>query len=552
MTIQKKRLGDILIDCDLITAEQLQQALSYQREKNLKLGAALIDQGLVTEDDIIWALGKQLNISFIHLNANIVEPAVVKLIPAEYAKEYRMIPLYQSGNQLSICMVDPLESEAIENLGAKTQLSISVSICTRYDFEQTYAAIYGPLEGQEKVEGDMAPADKQTMERGIPKGMESPDKVINYIIGQAIINKVDRIHFEPSEKGVLIRFRTCSSLTKKLEIPLKIHQEVISKLKIFSQISAAPRTSPGMSVGHFKVTVSGRWINLQSMFYPTVHGEMVILKINDFSNLGSQILKSSKSFLDQIAGNVKKNYGVLYITGPRESGRTTTHYHILNSFNLERTKIVAIEDPVQCTLSNITQIQVGQNGVGSIKEGLDLALLLDADVIYLDHLGDLPIVEDISFAGLGGKTVLTSFMAYDAPSSITRLLGFVQDPVVVATSLCGFLSQRLVRTLCSQCKSPAQFPPEFAERVAAVGEKPVCFTATGCEGCQLTGYSGRALINEFIPNSSTLRQMMISRQNYQQFYQFARKQEIPTLEDKALRLLSSGETSVDEFLRLFP
>ncbi len=549
-TIPKKRLGDILIDCNLITAEQLKQALNYQREKGLKLGAALIEQNLVTEDDIIWALGNQLNISFIHLNPEIVDRSLVRTISPEFAREHRMIPLYQTGRQLSICMVDPLETEAIDVVANKSQLDISVSICTKYDFEQTFAAIYGPLEIPPKVQGDIAPADK-VLERGIPQGMESPEKVINYILGQAIINKVDRIHFEPSEKGVLIRFRTCSSLSRKLEIPLKVHHEMIGKLKTLSQVAPGPGTGSGIMVGHFRVTVSGRMVNVQSMFYPTVNGEMVILKISDFETIGSQIAKGSRSFLEQLVKFVQANHGVLYVSGPRESGRTTTQYFLLKSYDVETMKIVTVEDPVQSALPKVTQIQVGQNGVGSVREGLELALLLDPDLIYLDHLGDQPIVEDITFAALGGKTVLTSIMAYDAPSSIVRLLDKVEDPVIVGMSLCGFLSQRLIRTLCPACKVPAQLPPDVLDRLRQNVEQPTLFTPVGCDACHRSGYSGRTLIAEFLPTSPSLRQMIINRANYQAFHQFARKQEIPTLEDQALALVASGETSMDEFQRLF-
>ncbi|HOY65297.1 MAG TPA: ATPase, T2SS/T4P/T4SS family [Candidatus Ozemobacteraceae bacterium] len=556
MSTQKKRLGDILIDCNLITGDQLKQALGYQKEKGLKLGAALIDMGLVTEDDIIWALGNQLNISFIHLNADIVNPAAVKLVPAEFAKEFRLMPLYQAGNQLSVCMVDPLESEAIETLAARLGLQISVSICTKFDFEQAYTAIYGPLDAGERVTGDLPPAPSgepggEKGERGIPKGLEAPEKIINYMLGQAIINRVDRIHFEPSDKGVVIRFRTCSCLTRKLEIPIKVHQEVISKLKTLSQVPLpVSGGAPTMAVGHFRVSVSGRWVNVQSMFYPTVNGEMVILKLNDFSNIAVQLGKAGKAALDELVAFIQANHGVLYVTGPRESGRTTTQYYVLGSFDVEKKKIVTVEDPVQSNLSKITQIQIGQSGIGSIREGLDLALLLDPDVVYIDHLGDQPIVEELAFAGLGGKTIMTSFMAYDAPSSVVRLLEKIADPVVVASSLCGFLSQRLIRTLCPQCKKPSTLPPEIADRLRFPGE-PTVFEAVGCEACQQTGYAGRTLITEFLPTSPTLRRMMIDRQGYQEFYQFARKQEIPTLEDRTLALVATGETSVDEFLRLF-
>lgn len=552
-TIQKRRLGDLLLDCNLISKEQLEQALSYQKEKGrgTKLGQALIEMKIVTEDDIIWALGNQLNVSFIHLNPDIVDRSVTNQLTPDFAREHRLIPLYRSGNQFNICMVDPLDVDAIEYVAGKTSCEIAVSICTNHDFEQTYKAIYGPLEVTESRAAPSVDGAPPPQSAAIPKGMETPEKVVNYILGQAIINKVERIHFEPSEKGVLIRFRTCSSLSRKLEIPLKVHVEIINKLKQLSQIAQPQTQLPQVHVGHFRVSISGRMVNVQSLFYPTVNGEMVILKLNDFTENAGEVVKRSREFLDGIARFVQTNHGVLYVTGPHESGRTTTSYHILNSYDAEKVKVVTVEDPVQISHPRMTQIQVGQMGVTTLREGFDLALQLDSDVIYVDHLSDKGLCEDIAFAGLGGKTILTSFMAHDAASSIIRLLEMVTDPVIVATSLCGFLSQRLVRTLCPSCRAPAELEPEFIDQLRSYTENPVCNRPVGCDGCQGTGFSGRVLISEFVPTSPTLRQMMINRQNYHEFHQFARKEGIPTLEEQTLSLVASGEAAYDDFLRLF-
>ncbi|MBF0501675.1 MAG: Flp pilus assembly complex ATPase component TadA [Candidatus Riflebacteria bacterium] len=559
MTIIKRRLGDLLQECNLISKEQCEQALIYQKERGagLKLGQALIELSIVTEDDIIWALGNQLNVSFIHLSAEIVDKSVLNLISADFALDHKLIPLYINKNQLSVCMVDPLDVDAIDYLAAKTGKEVSVSICTSLDFEMTFKTVYGPLEVQDKLANEITAPEKQFVggvagaDRAIPRGMENPEKVVNYILGQAINNKVDRIHFEPSEKGVVIRFRSCSGLSRKLEIPLKVHVEIIAKLKVLSQISAHQEGSPGVVIGHFRVSVSGRMINIQSLFYPTVNGEMVLLKLNDFGGNPDETLHGSKEFLSDIARFVKTNHGILYVTGPHESGRTTTQYFILNSYDVESVKIVTVEDPVQISHPRMTQIQLGQNGINTVVDGLELALKLDADLIYLDHLSEGRVAEIVAFAGLGGKTVLTSFMAHDAASSVVRLLELVRDPVVVAISLCGFLSQRLVRTLCSHCRVAVEPDPEVMERLRAISETPIFNGAVGCESCHGTGYVGRTLISEFIPTSPTLRQMMINRQSYQEFSQFARKEGIPTLEDQALMLVAVGETTYDEFLRLF-
>ncbi len=552
MTIQKKRLGDILIDCNLISEEQLKEALGFQRDRGMKLGEALSEMGLVTEDDIIWALGNQLNISFIHLNPDIVDSEITRLITPEFARDHKLMPLYRAGNELSVCMVDPLDSRPVEFLEGKFGVTVSVSICTAFDFEQTYSAIYGPIDVQEKVAAsEIDSTEKQNLERGIPKGMEGPEKVINYILGQAIINKVNRIHFEPSDKGVLIRFRSNNLLTRKIEIPVKVHHEVISRLKKLSQIPEKDLLREGVMVGHFRVTVSNRQVNIQSIFYPTVNGEMVILKLSDFGSILEQLGRSGKAAIEELVNAARTTHGVLYVTGPRESGRTTTQYCVISSYDTETRKLVTIESPVVAALPKTTQIQIGSGGIEDAMSGLKLALMLDADVIYLDDLSGRELTHEVTFAALGGKTVLTSFLAYDASSSIVKLMETGVDPVLLASSMCGVVSQRLVRVLCPKCRQPAEIPAEILELVNDEDKNKEIFKAKGCEGCNNTGYTGKTLVTEFLPATATLRQMIINRQTYNDFKSLARKQNISSLEDKTLEMMLNGETSADEFMRLF-
>ena len=555
MSIPKKRLGDILIDCNLITEDQLKEALSFQREHGLKLGEALSQMGLVTEDDIIWALGNQLNISFVHLSPDIVNPEITKLIASDFAREYRLIPLYKAGNEISVCMVDPLDSRPIEYLEGKFGAGVSVSICTAYDFEQTYNAIYGPLDvaNQEGVEPNTSEAYNKQLEQGIPKGMEGSEKIINYILGQAIINKVDCIHFEPSEKGVLIRFRSNNVLNKKIEIPVKVHHDVISRLKKLSQLSESEMSREGsVVVGHFKVNVSGRQINIRSIFYPTVNGEMVILHISDIAALVEQIALTGREAICRILDSVKTTHGILFVSGPRESGRTTTQYCIISSYDPECNKLVTIEDPVVSSLPNITQLQVGSGDIKTSIEGLRLSLMLDADVIYVDKTDNKQLLEEECYAALGGKTILTSLLSYDASSSIVKLLDTGIDPVLFASSLCGFVNQRLVRVLCQKCKQEIDMPEEFKDYIEDEESKTKkIFKACGCDDCKQTGYAGKKLVTEFIPATARLRQMILNKQSYLDFSNFARKQGIKSIEQETLELVLQGVTTADEFMRLF-
>lgn len=549
MEMVKKRLGDILIDCNLIGEDQLKQALGYQRERGFKLGEALISLELVTEDDIIWALGNQLNISFIHLNPQIIEPAVLKLVSPEYAKDHYIMPLYKSGNQLSICMVDPLDVDTIEYIASTTRFDISVSICTKFDFEQTFAAVYGPIEIQEKsVESELTP-DKTSLDRGIPKGMEGPEKVINYVLGQAIVNRVSKIHFEPAEKGVQIRFRTCSGLVKKLDTPVKIHQEIIAKLKTLSQIQIPQGPSVAVQSGHFRVAVTGKSISVQGLFYPTVNGEMVILKLTHSGDSARETIGKETALLENVGEFLRQNQGVLFVSGPHESGRTLSSYFLLNSFDLERNKAITVENPILSNLSHVTQIQMGTNGVHSFSEAFKLALNLDGDIIFVDSPDDTSIFNDICYSGLGGKTLITTVVAHDAASTILHAKGCVSDPLVLANSSSGFLSQRLIRILCAECRKP--FTPSEAQMEMLKEESGNFFQPHGCDTCLHTGYSGKRLVVEFVPISAPLRQMIINNQSYQEIYHFLRKQDIPSFHESVSKMVCAGDSSFDELNRLY-
>lgn len=548
---QKIRLGDLLIDCNIITDEQLGEALKYQKEHGLKLGEALIEMGLTTEDDIIWAIGNQLGISQIYLSPDMVDPSVIGDITPEFAQEYRIMPLYKAGKDFSVCMVDPLDTRPIEYLETHYGVNVLVSICTSDLFNQTYEAIYGGANSVSGVaEGEMSTGAERSIERGMSSGMEGVEKIVNYMLGQAIKNKFDSIHSESSDKGVVVRFRNGSILGNQKELPTKIHAEVVARLKALANIPAD--LPPGPKFGHFHVNVSGNQINFQAVFYPTIDGEMFVLKLKDYNSIvSSQMSEDSKNAIKQLFVSSMKNHGVLYVTGPRESGRTTTLYCVLQGYDSETHKLVTIENPVALSMPLTTQIQVGQNGIKTQNEALQLAMMIDSDVIYLDSVGDNRIIDEIGYAAIGGKTVFTTFLACDAPSAAVKLLSTGADPIVMASSLCGIANQRLVKTLCPKCKKAAAIPPELLELVSDEDKEKQIFKPVGCEACGNTGYAGKTLIVEYLPATAKLREMFREKSTYSDFRTYCKEQGIKNTEEQALELVLKGEVSADEFMRLF-
>ncbi len=380
--------------------------------------------------------------------------------------------------------------------------------------------------------------------------MEGVEKIVNYMLGQAIKNKFDFIHTEPSDKGVVIRFRNGSLLGNQKEIPLKVHNEVITRLKTLANIPES--IMPGPKFGHFHVNVSGNQISFQAVFYPTISGEMFLLKLKDYNSIvSSQMSETSKNAIKQLFISSVKNHGVLYVTGPRESGRTTTLYCVLQGYEAETHKLVTIENPVALSMPFTTQIQIGQNGINSQNEALQLAMMIDSDVIYIDSVEDNRVIDEIGYAAIGGKTVFTTFLACDAASAAVKLLGTGADSVVMASSLCGIANQRLIKTLCPKCKQAAQIPPELAELLSDNDKSKQIFKAVGCEACGNTGYSGKTLIVEYMPATAKLRQMFRDNKTYADFRNYTKEHGIKTVEEQALDLVLKGEVSADEFMRLF-
>ena len=261
--------------------------------------------------------------------------------------------------------------------------------------------------------------------------------------------------------------------------------------------------------------------------------------------------KASRDAITMLYESSVKNHGVLYVTGPRKSGRTTVLYCILQGYDAETRKLVTIENPVTSSLPITTQIQVGQNGINTQSEALKLAMMLDSDVIYIDSAEDNKIVDEIGYAAIGGKTLFTTFLACDASSAAVKLLQSGADPVVLASSLCGIANQRLIRTLCPHCKKPDTMPPEILELVNDGDKKKPIYKACGCEACHNTGYAGKTLVVEYMPATAKFRQMFRANMKYDNFKSYAKEAGIKSVEEQALDLLLKGEVSADEFMRLF-
>ncbi|NLM16339.1 MAG: Flp pilus assembly complex ATPase component TadA [Candidatus Riflebacteria bacterium] len=551
MTVEKKRLGDILTDCNLITAEQVAEALKYQKANDIRLGEALIELGFVTEDDIIWALGNQLNLSCIHLNMDIIDPEVVPMISPEFALQYRIIPLYRAGNQLNVCMTDPLDSRPIEYLEKKYSVNVSVSIAKAKDFEAVYPLLYGQ---SASANGDMPPQiealGEGDMHAESEKDLQTPDKVLNYILSNALASSVEKIHFETSDDNVAVRFRKHGVLMTKLEIPLKLHSEILQRVKKLSNIPEDAAES--VLSGHFRVVSSnsGKRAYLSCMFYPGAESESLIISISDVENVVNTMDPSSREAIDLLGESLLANSGVLYLSGPGESGKTVTQHILLKKFDVTASKIVTIEKNIESIVPMVTQLKVGTDGFSETHDAVKLAVKLDADVIMLDCEDNADSCELLAYSAAGGKTVVISLSAVDACDSVIRLLEVV-DPRLLASSLCGFAHQRLVRTLCPACKKPVEFPDELKKYLPEHYWEHKLYEPTGCPQCNSTGNLRKKMLLEYYPINSELTELIIESPDYSKLKEYGARQGIRSCEEQALQLLLDGEIAPKEFMRQF-
>ncbi|MFA5008453.1 MAG: ATPase, T2SS/T4P/T4SS family [Candidatus Omnitrophota bacterium] len=558
-----KRLGDILISEGVITKEQLSEAISLQQKEGGKLGEVLLRLSYVSEEQIVIALSKQLSIPYISLASGKLKPApdqnLEELIPYDFANRNLVLPLSRSLNSLTVVMFDPLDLILIDNLKKFTSCEINIVISTRSDILKATENFYGKerifrdamdIKGEEQggIKELFAEETDLSLDKIIAQAEEAPVvKLVDLIIRQAIEDGASDIHIEPRYDKLSLRYRIDGVLYEMPSPSASLFMPITSRVKILSKMDIAEKRLP--QDGGFMVKIGERLIDLRVSTLPTIYGEKIVLRILDKSRVPLDLAKLGflPSELEKIRKGISSSYGLILLTGPTGSGKSTTLYAALSELNSPTLNILTVEDPVEYRLEGINQVQVKPEIGLTFANSLRCFLRQDPDIILVGEVRDLETGEICIRSALTGHLVLSTLHTNDAPSTITRLIDIGIPNYLVASSLRLIVAQRLIRKLCSYCKESYEISQEKIPSGLVINS-PVIYKAKGCEKCNFIGYKGRSLISEVILVDEELRESIYRRDESTKIFELARKKGALTLLESGIKRVEEGITSLEEIL----
>lgn len=554
----RPRIGDLLVEAGLISASQLQQALQVQRQTGERLGRVLVSLGLVTEQDILNTLEMQLGIPQINLAENL-DIQLIRNFPEALLRRHRVVPVKKEGNRLLVAMSDPLNVVAFDDLRLATGLEISPVLAKEQEIDDALKKAF-TLSGLEKAFTEV-PAGTEAAEMQVldlaaerPEGSEGPlVRLVNSLIVQAVNEKASDIHIEPQEKKVLVRFRRDGLLREVMTLSPQIRLPLVSRVKIMAGMDIAEKRLP--QDGRIQIKLGGRNIDLRVSSMPTIFGEKIVLRILDKSVgiMPIDELGFEEYNLSRFLNLLRHAYGMVLITGPTGSGKTTTLYAVLNRLRSPELNIVTIEDPVEYVLEGINQTQVNVKAGLTFAYGLRSILRQDPDVIMVGEIRDRETAEIAVRAASTGHLVFSTLHTNDAAGALTRLIEMGVEPFLVASSVLGVVAQRLVRVLCPSCRQKYAPAPDAAERMfmgAAPTDDVTLYAPGRCARCDQTGYLGRVSIQEVLTVTKSIRSLVNQKLPADEIKRRAKEEGMVTLQQDGIGKARRGLTSMQEVMRV--
>ncbi|MDP2627153.1 MAG: type IV-A pilus assembly ATPase PilB [Candidatus Rokubacteria bacterium] len=564
-----RRLGDLLVREGLINQEQLQRALAEQNGNNEKLGSILIRHNVITEDQLVAFLSKQYGIPSITLSQLDIDADVLKLVPAQIAKKYEVLPIKRTGNSLTLAMADPTNVFAVDDVGFMTNLQVIPVVAAqgaiRKALDRLYEAqgsgiaeVISEMEGTagdvEVVEGDEESWAKTDIFELKESADEAPVvRLVNMILVDAIRRGASDIHLEPYEKVFRVRFRVDGVLHEIMTPPKRLETALTSRVKIMSTMDIAERRLP--QDGRIKLRYNQREIDFRVSTLPTIFGEKTVLRILDKESLQLDLamLGFDPWSLEQFNKAIHQPYGMILITGPTGSGKTTTLYSAIHTINSPDVNIMTAEDPVEYNLKGVNQVQINE-GIGrTFGAALRSFLRQDPDVILVGETRDLETAQIGIRAALTGHLVLSTLHTNDCPGTVARLLDMGIPPFLVSSALTLILAQRLGRKICKDCKQPYEADEESLVPYGHVPQglgKVQFYKGKGCHTCSFTGMKGRVAVYEVMPIGDELRELILRNAPTAEILQLALAQGMKTLRQNALQKVIDGVTTLEEVLRV--
>ena len=550
MKITNFKLGQILIDSGVLSEEQLQQALARQKNTNKRLGEILVANHFLTEMQIIRSLERQLAIPYLDLSSVSVDPTLSTLVPEELARSNHIVPVKREGSVLTIAVEDPLDYNGINDIGIYTRLKISPVIAERekietkirelYTTQKAFAAAKELSSQQQEVQAENAAGNDQPIIR-----------FVNNMIEQAVVLKASDIHIEPLEKSMQIRFRVDGRLMLYMETSAELLPSVVSRIKFIGGMNIAEKRVP--QDGRINYKIGAKEIDMRISVLPCVYGEKVVIRIT--TALGFSLVKEDIGFLpenlEKFNSMLRNNHGIILLSGPTGSGKSTTLYTALKEIMREDINIVTAENPVEMILPGITQVEVNPKAGLTFASVLRSILRQDPDVIMIGEIRDTETARIAASAAITGHLVLSTLHTYDAPSSILRLIDMGVEPYMVSAAMRGVIAQRLVRKLCPHCREAYLADDNELELLGLEkGTRQTLYRAKGCNFCSHRGYLGRTAIHEVMPVTPAIKDCISHSKNVDEVRAVARREGMITLSENLRRIVLDGTTSMEEMVEV--
>ncbi len=557
------RLGELLVKEKLISPEQLHKALEEQKRTGGRLGFNLTKLGFISETDLTNFLSRQYGVPSINLSEFEIDPAVVKLIPEDVVQKYQIMPINRAGSTLIVAMSDPSNIFAVDDIKFLTGYNVEVVVAAEASIKGAIDRYYdqGAQQLQEVMQGfddadiEIARDEEDVNVGDLEKGAEDAPvvKLVNLILTDAIKRRASDIHVEPYEKEFRVRFRIDGVMQEVMRPPMKLKNAIISRLKVMASLDIAERRLP--QDGRIKLKMGkGKEMDFRVSVLPTLFGEKVVLRLLDKSNLQLDMTKlgfeekALKDFKEQI----HKPFGMVLVTGPTGSGKTTTLYSALSELNKISENIITAEDPVEFNLMGINQTQMHEDIGLNFAAALRCFLRQDPDIIMVGEIRDFETAEIGVKAALTGHLVLSTLHTNDAPGTVNRLLNMGIEPFLVASAVNLILAQRLARKVCKECAKPIELPHQVLIDIGVPPEEVSQYQpmkGAGCATCNGSGYKGRIALYEVMPLWDPIKEIILNGGSSAEIKREAVRLGMKTLRMSALTKLKDGVTTVEEVLR---
>lgn len=551
MTTSRKRLGDLLVESNLITDEQLQTTLK-EKSFDQKLGDALLMRGYITEQQLIEVLEFQLGIPHVNLFRYPFDPKLFNVVQKDFAKRNLLVPLKAEGDKLFVAMADPMDYITVDDLRLSTGFHIETAIASKDDILQTISKYYDDetfdmIFDEDQLEGQTAPQTEEDL-----TDLDSPIvRLVNQLMSSAVTQKASDIHFDPQEHQVVIRFRVDGMLRTERVLPKNTQNTLIARIKILAKLDITESRIP--QDGRIKTNVDFRPIDLRVSTLPTVFGEKIVLRILDLSSSLNDLAKLgfNRINLERFMEQIYKPSGIVLISGPTGSGKSSTLYAALNKLNTDEVNIITVEDPVEYQLEGVNQIQVNTNVGLTFAAGLRSILRQDPDVVMVGEIRDKETVEIAVRASLTGHLVLSTIHTNDSIASITRMIDMGIEPFLITSSVNAVVAQRLIRRVCRDCGKKVQASTREKEIFKTRGiDIETVMRGDGCASCNMTGYRGRIAIHEVLIIDNDMREVINSGGTIARIREIAVRNKTIFLVDDGLLKVKQGITTTEEVLRV--